>query len=57
MKDILIIRPGKQFNDAHPKQTDLIANSFITKFDKDFYCIVIWNENETNRTEFEIIHT
>ena len=55
MKDLLIVRPSKQFSDACPESQEQITQAFKTKFKKQFITVIIFGENETNRTDFEII--
>jgi hypothetical protein len=57
MKDILVIRFAKQLLNISLEEKEFIHESFYAKFNKDFYIICFWDENETNKTEFEIIKT
>ena len=54
-KDILVVRLSKQFTNIETDSFDMIAEQFEVKFKKQFVVVVLLNENETNRTDFEII--
>ena len=51
-KDILIIRLPKAFNKEDYQQT---CSEFREKFEKEFYVIISLDENDTIKTEYEII--
>ena len=54
-KDILVIRPSKKHNGLSPLDTEMFCYRFEKPF-KDLYIVVVlFSENETNKTTFEII--
>ena len=54
-KDILVIRLNKDFKDVVPEERDRIIHTLESRLNENFTVLVLTNENETNRTEFEII--
>jgi len=54
-KDILVVRMCKLWNDLSNEDRSIVANQFDVKF-KDLYNVmVMFGENETIKTTFEII--
>ena len=54
MKPILIVRPPNTYQPTN-KDAELISKIFENKIIDEYICYVIFNENETNKTTFELI--
>jgi hypothetical protein len=54
MKTILIIRPPNSYNLSN-LDAELLADSFENKIKEYCICYVLFGENETDKTTFEII--
>ena len=57
MKDILLIRLAVQYSVIESMVKDEITERFKSIFENDFYVVCFFGENETNKTQFEIIKT
>ena len=57
MKDILLIRLAVQYSVIESMVKDEITERFKSIFENDFYVVCFFDENETNKTQFEIIKT
>jgi hypothetical protein len=57
MKDILIVRFGIQYDEMNEEEKEYTEEIFLNKFQNDFFVILFWRENKTEKTEFEIIKT
>ena len=54
-KDILVIRPAKNYSYLSSEDMKMLGSRFKEPF-KDLYSVIIlFSENETNKTTFEII--
>jgi hypothetical protein len=54
-KDIIVIRPAKIYCDLSPEDRDGIFYRFKEHFEDLYIVVVLFSENETNKTTFEII--
>lgn len=55
VKDILVVRPSKQFEHMTQDDGENITNLFGENLKEIYIPLVIFCENETNQTTFEII--
>ena len=54
-KDILIIRMSKEWEEVSNETKDDVYITFQNKIKDEYILFIFYGENETNKTEFEII--
>jgi len=54
-KDILVIRPAVTYDCLTPEETDKIVYAFKNIFKKQYITVILFKENQTDKTSFEII--
>ena len=54
-KDIIVIRPAKIYCDLSPQDRDGIFYRLKELFENSHIVVILFSENETNKTTFEII--
>ena len=54
-KEILIIRMSKEWEEVSNETKDDVYITFQNKIKDEYILFIFYGENETNKTEFEII--
>lgn len=54
-KDIVVIRPAMEYSELLLEDKKRMSNIFKNIFKKKYLVVLLFDENETNKTTFEII--